>query len=193
MTTKEIEALLAKYYEGETSLREEHLLKEYFEGDEVPAHLLEHKPIFGFVSVEAKTTPSPEFETSLQDKLGNGRTVSMNPPIKRLVLTLSLATSIILIAGLVTLFRLGIFSPSQPYGTITDPQLAYTETRKALYLVSSKFNIGLDQMQQLETFNTGLNRAQQLQSFRTGLDEMNKFNQLEQYQPISINPGRTLK
>ncbi|MFH1936724.1 MAG: hypothetical protein ABIK52_04090, partial [Bacteroidota bacterium] len=156
-------------------------------------HLLEHKPIFGFVSVEAKTTLSPEFETSLQEKLGNSRVVSMNPTRKRFLFTLSLAASIILIAGLITLFRLGIFSPSQPYGTITDPQIAYTETRNALYLVSSRFNIGLSQMQHLEAFNTGLSRAQQLQRFNSGLKEITKINQLEQYQPIIINPGRIPK
>lgn len=190
MTTKEIEALLASYYEGETSLREEHLLKEFFQKDDVPAHLQEHKPIFGFFTVEATTTVSPEFEPSLQEKLGKGRVVSMKPTGRRLILSLSLAASIILIAGLITVFKLGIFTPSQPYGTISDPQLAYLEARNALFLVSSKFNNGLNKMQHLEAFNTGVNRAQKLQSFRTGIDELNKFNQLDQYQPIIINPGR---
>ncbi|NQV03647.1 MAG: hypothetical protein HQ542_13445, partial [Bacteroidia bacterium] len=193
MTTKEIEALLARYYEGETSLREEHLLKEFFQSDDIPAHLQENKPIFGFFSVEAKSTVSPEFETSLQEKPGSGLVVSMNPPGRRLMLSLSLAASIILIAGLITVFKLGIFTPSQPYGTISDPQLAYTEARNALLLVSSRFNTGLNQMQHLGAFNTGVNQARQLQNFRTGIDEMNKFSQLEHFQPIILNPGRNPK
>ncbi len=193
MTTKEIEALVAKYYEGETSLREEHLLKEYFQGDSVPAHLQEHKAVFGFFSVDAKTIVSPDFESTLQDNIGGGRVVTLPSARKRLVWALSLAASIVLIAGLVTIFKLGIFSPAQPYGTITDPQLAYVEARNALYFVSSTFNKGLNKMQGLDSFNTGYNKTRQLQNFQTGIDEINKFNQLDNYQPIILNPGRTPK
>ncbi|MBE0647312.1 MAG: hypothetical protein IH596_05990 [Bacteroidales bacterium] len=193
MTTKEIEALVASYYEGETSLQEEHLLREYFRGENIPAHLLEHKPVFGFFSVDAKAAVSPGFESTLKDKLDGGRVISLNSSGKRLVLTLSVAASIVLIAGLVTVFKLGIFTPSQPYGTITDPQLAYVEARNALYLVSSSFNDGLNHMQHLESFNSGYNQARQLKSFQTGLDQVNKMNQLDHYQPINLNPGRTPK
>jgi hypothetical protein len=193
MTTKEIEALVAKYYEGETSLREEHLLKEYFQGDSIPAHLLEHKPVFGFFSVETKTTVSNEFESTLQEVIGVGRVVSLPPSGRKLAWSLSLAASIILIAGLVTVFKLGVFFPAQPYGTITDPQLAYVEARNALYLVSTTFNTGLSKMQHLDSFSTGYNKTLQLQNFQTGLNEINKFNQLDNYQPIMLNPGRALK
>jgi len=193
MTTKEIEALVAKYYEGETSLREEHLLKEFFQGDSVPAHLQEHKPVFGFFSVETKTSVSPDFESTLQDNIGGGRIISMSSSRKRLAWSLSLAASIVLIAGMVTIFKLGVFSPSQPFGTISDPQLAYMEARNALCMVSSRLNTGLDQMQRLESFNTGYNQVQQLQNFQTGLDEINKMNQLDNYQPIILNPGRNPK
>lgn len=193
MTTKEIEALLAKYYEGETSLGEEHLLKEYFQGENIPAHLLEHKPVFGFFSMDAKSTVSPGFEAKLQNEIGGGRVVNLNASRKRLVLSLSLAASIVLIAGLVTVFKLGVFTPSQPYGTISDPQLAYAEARSALFLVSSKFNNGLNQMQHLESFSTGLSQGYQLENFQTGLNNINKLNRLDIYQPINLNPGRTPK
>ncbi|TSA28948.1 MAG: hypothetical protein D4R67_02855 [Bacteroidetes bacterium] len=190
MTTKEIEALLERYYEGVTTLQEEHSLREYFQRKDVPGHLKEHKELFGFFGFDSKGKVSPGFEVALLEKLQKGRIVRMDPPKKRLVLTLSLAASIVLVAGLVTLVRLGVFNPSQPYGTITDPQLAYAEAKNALYLVSSRLNDGLAQAQQLETFNTGLQKMGKLQSFSTGLDELTKINQLDKYQPIIINPGR---
>ncbi|MBN1198591.1 MAG: hypothetical protein JXA23_04495 [Bacteroidales bacterium] len=190
MTTKEIEALLAKYYEGETSLMEEHLLKEFFQGDTIPAHLQEHKSVFNFYSAQAKTEVSLRFDASLQDRIGRGRIVTMNPARKRLAYSLSLAASIALIAGLITLFKLGVFTPSQPYGTITDPQLAYAEARSALYLVSSNLNSGLDRMQHLQSFNTGYGKFEQLNNFQTGLKTLTKMNQLDNYQPIVLNPGR---
>ncbi len=190
MTTKEIEALLAKYYEGETSLMEEHLLKEFFQGDTFPAHLQEHQAVFNFYSTEAKTEVSPRLESSLQDSIGGGRIITLNPVRKHLSLSLSLAASIVLIAGLVTLFKLGVFNPSQPYGTITDPQLAYVEARNVLFLVSSNLNSGQDMMQPLESFNTCYGKVQQLQNFQTGLESLTKMNQLDNYQPIMLNPGR---
>ncbi|MFC2102770.1 hypothetical protein ACFLS7_07225, partial [Bacteroidota bacterium] len=81
----------------------------------------------------------------------------------------------------------------QPYGTISDPQLAYAEARSALFLVSSKFNDGLNQAQHLESFSTGFNQAKQLENFQRGLDNVNKFDRLNIYQPINLNPGRTPK
>lgn len=189
MTTKEIEALLAKYYEGESSLREEHLLKEFFQGDQVPEHLREHKPMFGLFALEAKPAVSRGFDSGLEERLEGGRTIPMNPSVKRLIWSLSLAASIVLVAGLFTVFKLGIFAPAQPYGTITDPQLAYAEARNALCLVSSRLNSGIDQMQHLESFSTGYGQAQQLQNFQTGLDKVNMMNQLDKYQPINLKPG----
>jgi len=192
MTTKEIDALLEKYYDGKTTLREEHLLKEFFQGDNVPAELMEHKAMFGFFSMESKSTVSPEFEPALKQHLEGGRVISLNTRSRKMLWSLSLAASIVLIAGLVTVFKLGVFAPTQPFGTISDPQLAYAEARSALYLVSSRFNSGINQMKGLESFSTGYSQAQQLQNFQAGLDEINKITQLDKYQPINLNPGRTL-
>jgi len=190
MTTKEIEALLAKYYDGETSLNEEHLLKNFFKGDSIPDHLMAHQPLFKFTSTEAKTEVSSRFDQVLQERIGTGKVVPMNPFRKHMALSLSLAASIVLIAGLITLFRLGVFMPSQPYGTITDPELAYVEVRNALYTVSSNLNSGLEKMKPLESFSVGYDQVQNLQKFKSGLETMSKINQLDKYQPFKFNQGR---
>ena len=41
-----IEQLLQRYFAAETSLQEEHILREFFAQDDVPAHLLPWKPLF---------------------------------------------------------------------------------------------------------------------------------------------------
>ena len=46
MTTSEIEQLLEKYYEGNTTLQEEEALSDFFLGGDVPEHLAMHKPVF---------------------------------------------------------------------------------------------------------------------------------------------------
>ncbi|QLE03145.1 hypothetical protein HX109_12090 [Galbibacter sp. BG1] len=50
-TEKEIEQLLEKYFEGETTVVEEKGLKNYFSKDTVAAHLQEYKPLFNYFSV----------------------------------------------------------------------------------------------------------------------------------------------
>lgn len=43
---KDIEALIEKYYNGETSLEEEAQLQDFFFGEDIPDHLLAHKKFF---------------------------------------------------------------------------------------------------------------------------------------------------
>jgi hypothetical protein len=50
MIMKDIENLLEKYYEGETSLEEEKQLREFFQGNGVPDHLESHAAQFRFLA-----------------------------------------------------------------------------------------------------------------------------------------------
>jgi len=56
---KEIEKLLEKYYEGETSLEEEKALREFFAGNLVPEHLQSHAAQFRFLN-EARAEKAPK-------------------------------------------------------------------------------------------------------------------------------------
>lgn len=48
MTIKEIENLLNKYFDGETSLEEENYLRDYFLNNEVPEHLKKYIDLFAY-------------------------------------------------------------------------------------------------------------------------------------------------
>ena len=56
MKVNEIERLLARYYDGETSDTEEKELKRFFTEEDVPAHLLAEKEIF----MQLAAHPAPE-------------------------------------------------------------------------------------------------------------------------------------
>ena len=187
MTTKEIEAILAKYYNGNSTLQEEHQLKEFFQRSDVPENLLEHKPIFGFFTEEREVETSKEFEPALDEKLKQGKIVSLINRRRKITYSLSIAASIILVASLIITFQLGVFSPTQLVGTISDPDLAYMEASSALFIVSERFNTGLDKASQLEAFQTGLNQAGQLETFQSSFNKAEKFNRLNKYQPIILS------
>lgn len=61
----DIEKLLEKYYDGETSLEEERALKQFFQGDDVPTHLQSHAAQFGYFANARKEQPSLNFNHEL--------------------------------------------------------------------------------------------------------------------------------
>ena len=58
---KEIQALLNKYFAGETSLQEEQTLKAYFNSDAVDASLKSYQPLFQFFKKEKEIESSKVF------------------------------------------------------------------------------------------------------------------------------------
>lgn len=64
-SNKEIEALIEKYNNGETSLQEEEQLQNFFRGEDVPDHLKEEQAWFAQLDLRAKT----EWEGFSEDKL----------------------------------------------------------------------------------------------------------------------------
>ena len=51
MALNNIEQLLEKYFEGETSIDEEQALKDYFNSENVAPHLEMHKPLLQLLMV----------------------------------------------------------------------------------------------------------------------------------------------
>ena len=50
MDYKDIEQLLERYWQCETSVEEESVLRDFFTEEEVPAHLLRYKNLFAYKS-----------------------------------------------------------------------------------------------------------------------------------------------
>jgi hypothetical protein len=189
MNSKEIEILLKKYDQGETSLKEEHTLREYFRKNQVPDHLQPWKAMFGYFTEDATAKVSERFEfvppASEEEK--QGKIISIESRRKQRLYALSLAASIVVVVALTLMFSLGVFTSAQPYGTITDPNLAYIETHNALKKVSDKFNLGMAEAQNIQTLNKGVDGMRKLGQFNNGINNARKLKQFNKYQPIKIN------
>jgi hypothetical protein len=131
MEQNKIELLLEKYFVGTTSIDEENELRSYFSSADVAPHLEQYKPVFGYFSVAA--TQKLESEILLESK-------------KQKTAWLSVAASIVVLLGIgtYTYFNRNIAKEKQELGTYDDPEVALRETEKALKLLSSNVNVGIE-------------------------------------------------
>ena len=143
MESVKIEKLLEKYYEAETSLEEEKMLKDYFSKDEVPAHLSEYKELFSYFNESSLETSTRSIELSK-------RTIALR--------WLSVAAMVVFFVSVYGLYV-------QNEAEKEEARLAYVETQKALELISKSLNKGTVAVAQLDNFNKGTNAMAELQNF----------------------------
>ncbi len=123
MELNNIERLIEKYENAETSLQEEQVLKEYFQQKDIPDHLFEYKAYFNYFdesSAERFTKTIP-----LKTKNTNWK-------------WLSVAAAAVLLIGVYSIdFSDGISKKERQ-----EAELALLETQKAFQLISQNLNKG---------------------------------------------------
>lgn len=135
MVLNNIEKLLEKYENGETSLSEEQQLKNYFKQETVAPHLEIYKPMFAYFLVNKQE----QFTKDVPLKTTRDFNYKW----------ISVAAVAVLMLG----FYFGQSLIIDDLGTYEDPQLAFNEFSKSMEMISSKFNKGastvgyLDEMQ----------------------------------------------
>ena len=65
MDCKDIEQLLERYWQCETSVEEEATLRDFFAKEEVPAHLLRYKNLFVYQQVQQEVGLGEDFDTRI--------------------------------------------------------------------------------------------------------------------------------
>ena len=148
MEFNKIEDILEKYFQGETTIAEENQLKEYFSSPNVAQHLEQYKPIFGYFS-QVKQQKSTQ-EIPLQTK-------------KRNVAWLSIAAAIVVLLGIGTYFSVSEKNTAPvvaqtELGTYDDPEEALKATQKALALLSSNVNVGIESVQYIKEYEQSKNK-----------------------------------
>ena len=133
MALDRIEQLIEKYFQGETSIAEEKELQTYFSSPSVAQHLAQYQPIFGYFSQAREQ----QFEKKIPSL----------PRFWNKTAWLSIAATVVVLFGVATFIYLDTRQEtlaSSEYGTYDDPQKALEETQKALALVSSHLNVGIE-------------------------------------------------
>jgi hypothetical protein len=152
MVLDNIEKLLEKYDNGETTLQEEQQLKHYFTQETVAPHLEVYKPMFQYFVI----TKEEQFTKDVPLKPRN--TISIYKWI-------SVAAVAVLMFGVFTQVNRPITNLSQ---LSSEQQEAYFKTREALALVSSNFNEGATSLNALKIASN---------SFEKGSEELNYLSE----------------
>lgn len=137
MVLNSIEKLLEKYENGETSLKEEQVLKNYFQSDNVAPHLEMYKPMFDYFLVNKQ-------EQFTKD-------VPLKTKKTYMYQWISVAAVVVFLLGV----YFGTSSNTQDLGTYDDPQLAFNAFSESMNLVSKEFNKGASTVGYLEEVNKG--------------------------------------
>ena len=154
MVLNNIEKLIEKYNNAETSLAEEKQLKAYFNSDDVAPHLEQYRPLFQYFSLSQQEQFTKDVPLNTKKKT-------------RLYQWISVAAVAVLMLGIIVPKILG---PSDE--ELKQRELAmetYNRTMEALSLVSLGMNEGKEQLTNLalvgENINEGAQQASRLSEF----------------------------
>lgn len=135
---KVIKALLDKYLEGETSLKEENTLARYFKSQEVKPEWQAYKSMF----------------TYYEEAHNEETTEKSFKPEKRSKFALFQKYAAILVICLIGAMFYQNHLEAQNLGTFDDPELALEETIRIFDLIADKFNKGQNEMAHLNSLET---------------------------------------
>lgn len=146
MKTEELNSLLKKYYDGDSTEEDEKLLRAFFSSDDVPEGYEPERAMFGYF-MESSELPEPS-ASFLENIMKNSHDGSRFSSGKFLVTLTGIAAAILIIIGSLFFFR-----SNEMQDTFTDPNLAYAETMKILVGVSSKLNEGTRALEPVSKMN----------------------------------------
>ena len=144
MVLDDIERLLEKYDNAETTLDEEAQIRTYFEQEEVPEHLESYKLLFKYVA-HAK---QEQFTKDLP----------LQPKRTKMYRWISVAAIAVLMFG--AYYQVTQMNQTTTLDDLSHEQLmAYNETMEVFNLVSSKLNEGSDNLGALHLVSDKLNEG----------------------------------
>lgn len=142
MELAKIETLLDAYFEGETSLEQETILRDYFATNNVAPHLAAYQQLF--VGLKAAQEEVLEREIILP-------TVSASKETKRW--WYGIAASLLVVIGVASL----LMPSNQLSQEEQDALMAFNETKETLLLLSKSFNKGTEELAVLGQFTESKN------------------------------------
>jgi hypothetical protein len=161
MEYHEVEILLEKYLEGESTLEEESRLRQYFSQPDLPPEYRGMHDLFRYFDLTAKEAEAPfdissEINSIIERESNNKRRVGM-----RSILVWVTSTAAVLAIAL-GIYRYTYKPQPVVKDTFTDPKMAYLETKRALLLVSRAMNRNTASLKYLANIDESFNHVKKL-------------------------------
>lgn len=164
MDYKYIEQLLERYWQCETTIAEERILREFFSQDEVPSSLATYRDLFSYEAEEQQTALGADFDSRVLEKIEEPVvSIRRNTWQTRTMPFLRAAAVVAVVAGIGFAAQRAFTVSDEPavsynYGayqdTYTDPQVAYEQMSDALKLVSDGLRqAGLEPKDSVKSLN----------------------------------------
>lgn len=160
MDSKQLEELLQKYWDCETSLEEEERLREYFRTHDVPENFKEATVLFSYFDRQRQKAVGPQFEDKVVKKLKSPAGKSIKIDFRQ---TGVWQTSLRIAAGVAVLIAAVYFVAYEIHTKNTDdvamedtfdsPEKALEETKKALLMISKGFGKAEQQAKKINVLN----------------------------------------
>ena len=169
MDSKNINALLEKYWNCETSLEEEQQLKEYFRGKQIPEQLKETAVLFQYFDEHKKKDLTDSgFDHEVLAKVKGPK---QGKVVKLLYNSMRIAAGIAVLVVATFLVRNEIRkgNPVPVEDTYDDPKIAFEETKKALQMISKSFGSAQDKARKINMFNEAQKSIQKEEEPKTKL------------------------
>jgi len=195
MKTTEISRLLEKYYKGESSEEEELILRRFFDTGDITGDLEVEKVMFRFYSEHAEVPePSAELGMRIISAIDSKEKESGFIPVRyrRLVYS-GIAAGLLILLGSYFFY----INKKGTGDTFSNPEIAYAETVKILYSVSSKLNRGTEPLEIVRKLDDATEMSFSAINRSTGIIE-NNLKYLDYFQkainivasPMNLNVNK---
>lgn len=161
MDYQEIDELLNRYLEGETTLQEEARLKDYFGRPEIHPKHREWQEMFRFFTEDHKESAPPfDTETHLNTIIEGEWKKETRNRFRRIYAWVGSAAAVVVLSF--GLFNYLEKSKAPVKDTFTDSRLAYIETKRALMLVSKAMNHNTASLKYLSKVDESFNHMKKV-------------------------------
>jgi len=174
MESQRIKTLLDKYYQGETTLEEEKLLKEHFSKNSPSDIDLADKYLVDFFLAN-KTQIPVDLDEQLDNLIENEWERETKLKFST-ILKWAGSVAAVLIVALGILYYEKKDNPVVLADSYQDPQEAYEETKKVLLFISNKMNSKTTSLKHLSEIDNSLKRCNELSKIDKSLNTIKDEN-----------------
>lgn len=153
MDYKYIEQLLERYWQCETSLEEEDILRTFFRQEDIPVQLLRYKNLFTYEQAQKEVGLNEDFDAKVLLKIEKPVVKARRlTPVSRFIPLFKAAAVVAVMLSLGTVAQHSFgnddnldYNYESYTDTYNDPQVAYEQISSALMMVSEGINKSQEQ------------------------------------------------